>query len=155
MERTRRRRGTATLAGLAVAATLWFAPSALAHPVGAVGTPGPCALARRSGESVKHLSIRLIRCAAAKWAVPGGARRAICIARHESGLVPTATSASGQYLGLYQHSKTYWPRNYRAYTRRVWALKASALNGRTNAIVSVRMAHDPAVGWRPWRGTGC
>jgi hypothetical protein len=155
MERTRHRRGTATLAGMALAASLWIAPTALAHPVHAAGTAGPCALSRRSGESVQHLSIRLIRCAAARWAVPGGARKAICIARRESGLVPTATSASGRYLGLYQHSKTYWPKNYRTYTQPRWALKTSALNGRTNAIVSVRMAHDPAVGWRPWRGTGC
>jgi hypothetical protein len=156
MERTRRTRGTTTLVGVALAASLWLAPSATAHPTGpTTRVPGPCALTRLSGETVQHLSARLIRCAAAKWTVPGGAARAICIARHESGLVPTATSATGKYLGLFQNAKRYWPTNYRHYTMRAWALKRTALNGRTNAVVSLRMAHDPAVGWRPWRGTGC
>jgi hypothetical protein len=155
MERKRCTRGMATLVGMALAASLWLAPSASARPTGPTRVPGPCALARLGGESVQHLSARLIRCAATKWPVPGGAAKAICIARHESGLVPTASSATGQYLGLFQNARKYWPANYRNYTKRPWALKRTALNGRTNAIVSVRMAHDPAVGWRPWRGTGC
>jgi hypothetical protein len=155
MEQSRRIRGTAALMGLALAAGLWLAPAASAHPSGPTRVPGPCALTRLDGERIQAFSIRLIRCATAKWPVPGGATKAICIARHESGLVPTATSASGQYLGLFQHSKTYWPRNYRNYTFEPWQLKTTALNGRTNAIVSVRMAHNPAVGWRPWSGTGC
>ena len=155
MERTTRIRGTAALLGLALAAGLLLAPVASAHPAGPTRVPGPCALTRQDGERIQSFSIRLIRCAAAKWPVPGGATKAVCIARHESGLVPTATSPSGQYLGLFQDSKTYWPTNYRHYTYPVWRLKTTALNGRSNAVVSVRMAHNPAVGWRPWRGTGC
>jgi len=103
--------------------------------------PGPCALARTSGETVRTYSARIIRCAAGTWTVPGGAHRAICIARRESGLIPTASSANGEYLGLFQHRATYWPSRYDAWTKVAWDLNRSALDARTNAIVTIRMVH--------------
>lgn len=120
----------------------------------AAGESGPCPLERRDDESVRQLSKRLIRCAADRWAVPGGAEKAICIARAESDLDPESTSAGGEYLGLFQHRADAWPGRYEEWTRPSWGLDESALSGRTNAIVTMRMVN--ANGWGPWSGVdGC
>jgi hypothetical protein len=84
--------------------------------------------------------------------VPGGAETAICIADVESGLHPEATSETGEYLGLFQHAAEAWPGRYETWTREAWALDESALSGRTNAIVTIRMVN--ANGWGPWEGVG-
>jgi len=108
----------------------------------------PCELTRRDGETVQHFSKRLIRCAVGAYGpVAGGATRAICIARRESGLIPSASSPKRRYLGLYQHSATYWPWRFDTYTRPSWMLASSALSGRSNAIVTVRMVHAFG-GWK-------
>jgi hypothetical protein len=118
------------------------------------GETGPCPLEQREGETVRQLSKRYIRCAADRWAVPGGAERAICIARAESDLDPETVSAGGEYLGLFQHSAEAWPDRYEEWTRESWGLDESALSGRTNAIVTIRMVN--ANGWGPWSGVdGC
>ena len=114
---------------------------------------GPCAITRESGEPIQEFSIRIIMCAATRWPVEGGAEKAICIARRESGLIPTASSATGMYVGLFQHSAADWPRRYDEWTRPAWRLKENPYNGRTNAIVTIRMAN--AEGWDPWAGAGC
>ena len=45
--------------------------------------------------------------------VPGGSARAICIARRERGLDPSATSSpTGRYRGLFQHDRDLWPARY-------------------------------------------
>jgi hypothetical protein len=125
-----------------------------APPAAADHRPGPCSLDRGDDESVHHWVKRLIRCATNRWEVPGGARKAICIARHESGLDPKASSPSGDYLGLFQHSAVHWPDRYEAWTRRVWDLDRRARNGRTNTIVTMRIVN--AHGWGPWKGVdGC
>lgn len=144
--------------GVAIAAALLTLPASSAHasPVGRSATqpvPGPCALTREDGESIQDLSTRLIQCAADRWPVPGGAAKAVCIAGRESGLIPTATSPTGQFVGLFQHSAAAWPDRYAEWTRPVWALKESPLNGRTNAVVTMRMVN--AEGWGPWTGAGC
>lgn len=125
-----------------------------AAPAVADHRPGPCALDRREGESIRHYAKRLIRCATDEWPVRGGAEKAICIADAESHLNPKAEarSADGTYLGLFQHSADAWPDRYRAWTKRRWELDDRALNGRTNAIVTIRMVS--ANGWGPWRGVG-
>ena len=116
----------------------------------AAGETGPCPLEQRDGETVRQLSKRFIRCAADRWAVPGGADKAICIARVESDLDPEAVSAGGDYLGLFQHSADAWPDRYEQWTRESWGLDESALSGRTDAIVTIRMVN--ANGWGPWSG---
>jgi hypothetical protein len=132
------------------AATIIFT----AGPVGAVPPqPGPCALTRGADETIQHFSKRIIRCTVATWPVPGGAEKAICIAARESGLLPRASSATGQYLGLYQHSAKYWPDRYQKWTKLQWNLSTSALSGRSNAVVTIRMVN--AHGWGPWKGPGC
>jgi hypothetical protein len=115
--------------------------------------PGPCALVRSVDEAIQDFSIRIITCAADKWPVDGGADKAICIARRESGLIPTASSPTGTYVGLFQHSAADWPRRYEQWTRPSWQLKENPYNGRTNAIVTMRMAN--AQGWGAWAGAGC
>jgi hypothetical protein len=113
---------------------------------------GPCDLERGEDEGVRAYSKRLIRCAAERWEVPGGAEKAICIADAESHLNPRARSEDGEYLGLFQHSADAWPDRYDAWTRPAWELDESALSGRTNAIVTIRMVN--ANGWGPWQGVG-
>jgi len=113
---------------------------------------GPCDLVRSDDEAVRTYSRRLIRCAAERWEVPGGARTAICIAEAESHLDPEATSANGAYVGLFQHSAEAWPERYAEWTRPGWELDESPLSGRTNAIVTMRMVN--ADGWGAWADVG-
>ena len=155
MRRNRRIRTTAIVVVASTIATLLAVGPAGASPVGRSGArvSGPCALARADGEIIQNFSIRLITCAADRWPVEGGAEKAICIARRESGLIPTASSATGLYVGLFQHSAADWPRRYDEWTRPIWELKENPYNGRTNAIVAVRIAN--AEGWAAWSGTGC
>ena len=140
------RRFGAILLVVALAAPL---PMVIGSTAAAVRTPPrPCDLPRRDGETVQHHSRRLIECAVGAFGpVRGGAPRAICIAKRESGLVPSASSKTGQYLGLYQHAATYWPDRFRTYTKGSWELSSSALSGRSNAIVTVRMVHAFG-GWK-------
>jgi hypothetical protein len=148
-------RAAAVIGGV-LAASLFIAGPAIAHPLGARTTapiPGPCALTRAPGETIQDFSSQLIQCAATRWPVPGGADKAICIAQRESGLIPTASSATGEYVGLFQHLAAAWPDRYAEWTRPGWQLKPSPLNGRTNAVVTMRMVN--AAGWGPWSGAGC
>jgi hypothetical protein len=142
-ENTRRIVAALIVLALVVALLLF-----LAAPKGnARQLPGPCSLYRHSGETIRHLSKRQIRCAVRTFGpVPGGRRRALCIARRESNLIPTASSATGMYLGLYQHAADDWERRYRHWTKPRWKLPDNATRGRTNAIVTIRMvaAHG---GW--------
>jgi hypothetical protein len=115
--------------------------------------PGPCHVHRLEGEAVRSLSARTIRCAARRLGpVPGGAKRAVCIARHESGLDPDATSATGEYRGLFQHARAYWDWRYDRFTKGRWELPPRALHGRTNAIVTIGMVRRYGTwkdaGWR-------
>jgi hypothetical protein len=156
MRRNRRIRVVVTaVTGGALALSLLSAtPASAALPRTTTTTaPGPCALVRSVGEAIQDFSIRIITCAADKWPVDGGADKAICIARRESGLIPTASSPTGMYVGLFQHSAADWPRRYEQWTRPSWQLKENPYNGRTNAIVTVRMVN--AQGWGAWAGAGC
>ena len=146
----------AGVTGAAIALSLFGAAPAGASPLhrGApTRAPGPCPLVRAEGEAIQDFSRRLIECAADRWPVQGGAEKAICIADRESGLIPTASSPSGMYVGLFQHSAADWPRRYDEWTRSSWRLKENPYNGRTNAIVTIRMVS--AEGWGPWAGVGC
>ncbi|TMK37472.1 MAG: hypothetical protein E6G58_01915 [Actinobacteria bacterium] len=134
---------------LLVAVLVSSTPMLVPPPAAAGRHPDhPCELARRDGETVQHFSKRLIGCAVGAYGpVRGGTTRAICIARRESGLIPSATSPKRRYLGLYQHSATYWPWRFDTYTQPSWMLSSSALSGRSNAIVTVRMVHALG-GWK-------
>jgi hypothetical protein len=116
---------------------------------------GPCDFNRLDGETIQHLSKRRIVCAVERFGpVPGGTQRAICIAKRESGLYPAAMSQpTGEYRGLYQHDRDLWPARYDKYTLPAWELSPRVLNGRTNAIVTIRMVADVGTwrraGWPP------
>ena len=153
MRRNRRIRGVVTGGALALSLLAATPASAALPRTTTPPAPGPCALVRSVGEAIQDFSIRIITCAADKWPVEGGADKAICIARRESGLVPTASSPTGMYVGLFQHSAADWPRRYEQWTRPSWQLKENPYNGRTNAIVTMRMAN--AQGWGAWAGVGC
>jgi hypothetical protein len=145
----------AGVTGGAIVVSLVAATPASASPLRheAARVSGPCPLARTQGEAIQDFSKRLIECAAARWPVEGGAEKAICIADRESGLIPTASSPTGLYVGLFQHSAADWPRRYEEWTRPYWQLKENPYNGRTNAIVTMRIAN--AEGWGAWAGAGC
>jgi len=85
---------------------------------------------------------RLIKCAAHRWKVPGGAHKALRVARCESGFDPHAKG--GGNGGVFQQRLVYWPGRAKHYGFKGW----SVYNGRANVIVSIRMAHK--VGWSPW-----
>lgn len=135
----------ALVVALAGSLLLVAAPSAQAT--------GPCDFGRGEDQTVRAYMRDVIRCAVDRWSVRGGARTALCIAKRESGLLPWAESSNGINKGLYQQHIDYWGNNFETYTRTGWALKKQILNGRTNAIVSIRMAH--AGGWGPWGGSDC
>lgn len=102
----------------------------------------------------------LIRCAAARWDVPGGAEKAIAVARCESGLWPWARGGSS--LGVYQHVDRYWQLRVRTWLRERWFSSrqweridrdatvhpGAAYLARANVLVAIRMAH--ASGWGAW-----
>lgn len=153
------------VAGLLAAAALIGTTTS---PASAAGTKsGPCIGYRWAGHDLQgaialHREVpdrveRLIRCAVARWPVPGGAAAAIDTARDESGLWPWAYNPGG-YAGVFQQSTRYWPDRARRYLRPRWfgGRTPGPLNGRANVLVSVRMAH--AAGWcHDWPHTapGC
>jgi hypothetical protein len=97
----------------------------------------------------------LIRCAVDEWSVPGGASYAIAIADRESSRWPWAVNEASGCLGTYQHIGSAWAGRAREYLEHAWfpwAWPVGALNARANVLVSIRMAHDPAIGWAPWGG---
>ena len=97
---------------------------------------------RESKREVK----RLIRCAARHWESPGGANKALDIARCESGYNTDAYNPAG-YAGVFQHAVHYWPDRADK-----WGFPdRSVYNGRANIIVSIRMARS-AGDWGLW---GC
>ena len=137
---------------LALATAIYVAP-----PVSANRGVGPCDAERTADETIQHFMKRKIRCAVDRFGpVPGDVARAVCIAKRESGLIPTTESPTGMYLGLFQQSAKMWPDRYVQWTDPVWQLSEKATNGRTNAIVTIRMVHAAgtwkAAGWPP---NGC
>jgi hypothetical protein len=148
------RRTLARILVPAVAVTLLFPAALLSLPTPALAgdTTGPCDLTRKADETIRSKMKRLIECATDRWEVRGGARRAICVAVAESDLNPQATSAGGDFVGLFQHMADAWPDRFDTWTRPSWNLNESALSGRSNTIVTIRMVN--ADGWGPWRGAG-
>ena len=88
-----------------------------------------------------------IRCATAKWPVPGGPTKAINVALCESGADLQDPGGDG-YAGTFQQSEHYWPGRYISLRPTGWELQPSAVNPRANTVISIRMAH--ASGWDAW-----
>ncbi len=98
-----------------------------------------CPIDWRAGDAQVR---RLIRCAEERWSVPGGAAKALDVARCEAGFEPDAYSSGN--AGVYQHATRYWPGRARTWGFDGW----SVYNGRTNVIVTLRMVHR--AGWDGW-----
>lgn len=111
-------------------------------------TDGPCDGRWRS----QHDVARGIRCVWTRFNVGrGGARKALDVARCESGLNPEADG--GTYEGLFQHSSRYWRERYANLIehhrlRRSWDLPKTVFDGRTNSIVTALMVRRN--GWGAW-----
>lgn len=104
-----------------------------------------CRTSEGNGWSVKDVK-QAIRCAASKWRVDGGARKAIAVARCESGFRPHARNACCS--GVFQEHRAYWRGRFRVYNpRHGYKLSPSVYNARSNVIISIRFARR--VGWSP------
>lgn len=88
---------------------------------------------------------RLIRCSAHHWGVPGGATKALSIARRESRFHPGAYNAYSGASGIYQHLRRYWPGRASTWGFSGW----SAFNARANIMVTMRWVHR-LRSWHPW-----
>lgn len=90
-----------------------------------------------------------IRCAVRHWTVDGGAEKALAVARCESGLDELAYNATGcngyGCGGVFQQHLRYWDGRFAVLAPPWWGLRPGIFNGRSNTIVSIRMAH--AAGW--------
>lgn len=100
------------------------------------------------GWSVHEVELT-IRCAVRRWPVDGGAEKALAVARCESGLNELAYNAGGcggyGCGGVFQQHLRYWDGRFDALAPPWWRLPPGPLNGRSNVVVSIRMAH--ARGW--------
>lgn len=107
------------------------------------------------GKWTDHEVKATIRCATDHYQVAGGTRKALCVARHESGFEATANNTRSTALGVYQvlvDTWSGWHGHLRSrWWHRGWELSHSRLNARANVIVSIRIAH--AGGWGPWAET--
>lgn len=90
---------------------------------------------------------RMVRCVARSFDSPGTPRYAEQIGRCESGLRPRAVSASGTYIGLFQHARTQWLARWHHWGRPLGVGRAW-WNALSAAVVSVRMAR--VATWSPW-----
>ena len=89
----------------------------------------------------------IIRCSVQKYPVSGGVGKAFYIADRESHFHYWARNSSSGACGVYQHMPRYWPERWRTYGN---GTVNDCYNGRSNVIVSIRMAHRG--GWGPWGG---
>lgn len=94
-----------------------------------------------------YQTARMIGCYARVFDAPGTAGFVLCIAQRESGLDPRASSPGGSYRGLFQQSNRYWQGRYDAWGSHTYN---DIFNGRTNAIVSIRMAKANHTWYRDW-----
>ena len=136
-------------AALALTAVLLIVPAA-SHAGAATPGAGYCRgsaqdLPDRLARGTFHVK-KLIRCAEARWSVPGGASKALAIANRESNFRPRAYNCYSGAAGIFQHLRRYWPGRARTYGFRGW----SAFNARANIMVTMRMVHRG--GWGPWGG---
>lgn len=108
----------------------------------------------RRGSSYPEI-VRSIRSAVDRWPVPGGVGTAVRIAQCESGLRAEAENPSGA-SGVYQVVDGTWGSWWSAMVQarpgwqRLWRLRPSVYNARSNVVLSIIHAHR--YGWGAW---GC
>lgn len=98
--------------------------------------------------------VRLIRCAAGHWKVPGGAERALEIARCESGPSLDPRAYYHGSAGVFQHQMKYWRARAAKYLANPkWGVDTATVqvwDAWANVVVAFRMAMDRDIGWGPW-----
>src|SRR5688572_13780863 len=92
-----------------------------------------------------------IEYAAKEWGVSEA--QMVKVARCESSWRADAVGGRGKYLGLFQHSKRYWPGRVREFNRHAQQAGLPTMNGDWPAAidaarVTARMVK--AEGWRQW-----
>lgn len=112
-------------------------------------TRGPAAGWRSHHGGVVSDVKALIRRVEHRWHVPGRARKALSVARCESGFHPGADS--GQYSGVYQIGDTEWrtwnrPNHY----GRWFGARPGPHNARANVITALFHAGHRGIGWTAW-----
>ncbi|HJR96372.1 MAG TPA: hypothetical protein VJ979_00525 [Actinomycetota bacterium] len=140
---TKRGRFPATLvltSVLLAAPAASLAGAAHAREIGV--SPDVCRIDWRKGSW--HVR-QLVRCAANRWNVPGGARMALYIADRESNFEPRAYNSYSGASGVFQHLSRYWGGRADAFGFDGW----SAFNARANIMVTMRMVHRIGS-WSPW-----
>lgn len=89
----------------------------------------------------------VIRCVSRHFGV--STSTALRVANCESHYKAYAVSASGTYVGVFQHSRSEWPsRQNWADRHNRWNIKESAFDARANTIVAMRMVRGG--GWGAW-----
>jgi hypothetical protein len=85
----------------------------------------------------------------ARWSVDGGVSKFVDVGSCESGWNRLASNG-GNYLGLFQHSATYWAGRVSHYMPDRWKLGPWARwrNSRAQIVTTARMVHGS--GWGAW-----
>lgn len=151
----RRLMAVAVFAATLFSSTVVIEPVAEAQVVAevhAVRSPRPCGgIAWRKGPEQRE---RLIRCAARRWDVPGGAERALNIARCESGDALDPRAFNDGSAGVFQHQQAYWRARAAKYlSNPAWGVDVARVpvwDAWANVVVAFRMAMDRDIGWGPW-----
>ena len=86
-------------------------------------------------------------CVLRRWNVPGGMPKFQAVGDCESHWYRFASNG-GRYLGLFQHSRKYWPGRVRHFEPYWWDLAPGWTNSRTQIVVTARMVR--AQGWGAW-----
>lgn len=91
-----------------------------------------------------------IRCAVDRWPVSGGVRKALSVARCESGFNEHDRNPTSSAAGVYQFLSGTWRAVKQHYRRVKWRYRLSGRveNARSNVLLAIRYAH--AGGWGPW-----
>lgn len=106
-----------------------------------------CRTSNGNGWSVRDVK-QLIRCAARKWRVSGGIRKALSVARCESGF-DEHNYYAGHY-GVYQFLRSTFDSaiSHMKKLIRRFNLHRNIWNARMNVIAAIKLVHGG--GWGPW-----
>jgi hypothetical protein len=153
------RRTTLLVAAVSLIATLFIAKSANAQTyrldgrfIGHKKVPS-CVFRYQDGNIhfSKNEVRETIRCAVARWPVPGGLDTALYIARRESGFNWYANNPTSSAAGVYQWVSGTWSAEVSRFSEMVKLqhMSRSVWNARSNVLIAVRLAHGCGC-WAPW-----
>jgi hypothetical protein len=93
---------------------------------------------------------RTLDCVVAKWPVPGGVSEAWSVGMCESHMYRFANNG-GSYLGLFQHSATYWSERVSHQMPDAWKVGPWQrwTNSRSQIVTTARMVHYSGS-WSAW-----